>query len=650
MFKNLRLVAPVALVLAAGTVASADARLVVRNDSARPWRLRCLQDVPAFTLHRRPAGAGSPTAESKAPRLLDEIRIGSHEQIELQWTDLDVPGRTLRFAFLDEAMLEPEGTIVAFTWDWKGEGQGEARLLHPQAGADARYARCQDAISASSNTCTITRGCFGGPGNQPGAGAGSGAGAPAAERLPRGAGEPGPDVAWGLEPRPAGAGAGAGAGSQSSLPGGPSAERVLERFEYEMKHGIRKPEVRPEPKAPLESRLYVAAGHLQVRQAEVQNNSHHPFDLAVTGAAEGSTYRQTGPDRTTTGDLGEVLRLPAKSRTTLTLVGESPLRPAVQVDEAERTPTRATRYGWRPLGATPSRDGRSPFKLYQVTDPGTDAASLTVVRTGGDGVLVIEDRDDKVAARLDDAFASMFLYAASPDRDRHRAGAPQSPDAAPPATAGAAVAQAGAGAPAAVESKAPAAQPAAGARGPLADTEFLEPGACTGDFPLGLEYAPVLDLEKVVGDETEAVDAVYGWLLQHAQSWEAFNQVSREYVQRVVETAAKAGHRDLKEAMTAGLGQVPEIQELDRKYTEEGHRALLALLEASEAEWMTHGKLPKGWTIQLLRERLVKISRAWLKGRVRDHARISLDLVADAALEPGAAGPGAAAGAGAPTT
>jgi hypothetical protein len=191
--------------------------------------------------------------------------------------------------------------------------------------------------------------------------------------------------------------------------------------------------------------------------------------------------------------------------------------------------------------------------------------------------------------------------------------------------------------------KAVAAESAAGGRGAIADTEFMEPGGCFGDFPLGLEFAPALDLELVCGNAAESASAIAGWLNQHAATWETFNELSREYVKRVVQAAAEAGIRDVKEAIKAGIREQAAIQEINGKYLDEGKRILSEVVEASVADWLTHGKLPPGdWTIPRLSLHLNSVSSAWLHGRIREEAQISLDLRADAALEIGAAGSGAA--------
>jgi hypothetical protein len=687
IMKNLRWLAPVGLICAAGTVASAEVRLVVQNDSGRPYRLWSLQDTPTFTLHRFPAGAGSPSAEEKSMHALDEIQVGAKERIELQWRDAGVPSQTVRFALLHEGLAAPDGTTLAFTWNWKGEGPGTAVMGYPQETDRLRHAQRREAAATRDNLCLIRWASFTDPQGQPelqeaglaGAGGGSGPGfatqmpAVAARNLPMGGAgkEPwagakdrpslGAAPGQGLPSAPAGtggAGAGAGAGSGSGLPTGPALVDIKTRMVHELAERARLAERRPESK--LESKAQAerraeskqefkapaGPGPLRVRAAEVRNFSGQAFNLSIRGVVEGSTFHQTSLEQTAAGDLSAAVRVPADSRTTLQLVGHSPFRPTVRITE-ERTPERAVQHDWQPLGGTPGPDGRSPARLRQLRNDGQpEAASRAFIRPGGAGTVVIEDYDMEAGARLTEGldWLSLQEHVAHPG-----AGAATAADAG--AAADAAPLEAAAEPTAATGPDLPAAGVGAGAGAGAVDLErattFWDFQQRARDGAAEAQLDDLLDWTSVAAGGHTATKAIYRFLDHRSDFYPAFNDLSYDYVDGLVAALDRRGERDLTGVWQALLNQDGALQDLSRDYLAEGKRRLLADLEAELAQWRKH-ELVSAAAVQELRQRLHETFHTWIQVRVASTVRHDFTNRVDAAAEtaPGTVVAGEAAGAG----
>ena len=625
MLKNLRWLAPMGLICAAGAVAHAEARLVVRNVTGRPWRLMSLQDTPAFTLHRYPAGAGKGTSETKAPRWLDEIRVGALERVELQWTDSSVPAQTLRFALLDEHMTGPDGTVLAFTWEWKGEGAGSVAALHPQQPNDPRFTRCQDAIATEGNVCSIQLGSYQGPsGSQAeasaGAGAGSGSGADAimAARLPMGAADNDLlDDLWagpihsgsaGSLTLAGGAGAGAGAGSGAGLPTGPAPVDALMAYETRERAFAAR-----SSQSLVESKGQAGSGRLRVGTARIDNTRGVPFKARVEGATDGS-FRQDHAAGHGAGDLAGPLPVPAGSDTTLTLALRTPDRVVVRLVE-DVTPERAAEYEWR-LGASPAKDGRSPADLRRVDDSKGRRPSATgaIVRKGGPGVLVIESFDGEAEAGLVDSLARLVLA---------------QPDAAPRRPAGMGGAKSGH-------------REASGGVGDH-DNVLGDYGLVDSDGIAEEDIDEYLDLTAVAAGGEQADDAVARFLDArvdlHPNFLKRRNQLAEQVVQALTAAGITPGVREPAEGIKAGIPDQPAVKRLDRQYEDAGMPLLKELLKR-QVDLRELGLEPAD--PGLLENQLKQSHRTWR----RRHLTWALgEYWADAA-PPASAGAGAGSGSG----
>jgi hypothetical protein len=648
-------------------------QLVVQNESPQPWRLRSLQATPTLAVKRIFLSDRRVAKENRSYQDQDDIRVEGRQRVEFTLTDMDATG-PLRFALLHEGMGDPDGTILTFTWNWKDEAhQEKATLEHSHEADQQLHDQRRLAVKVEANVCRIFWGSFtyplvsaegaAGAGAAAAAGAGSGSGSAAPVGLPIGTAGKGPVGA--------GAGAGAdrpelprpvalaelvsmGAGSQSALPTGPSTEpaHLLRRLGSHIQQKERGTQAGVESKAPVESKaalvaevplepkLYTGDGRVSGWVQNIHNSSaSHPYRLALRKAAEASSYQLAGPDGLAAGGLDEVVTLPPDSWATLRGVYTSPVKPEVVLERADGTQGEAVeRFVHRPQGGTPSRDGRSPLRLYRVDDGGkVDAAPRTFVHMAGPKDLVIKDYEQEAGGRLDESLLALALY--GPDTApsaRSQAPAAQEPDVAPLPSAGDPAAQSEAGAMVAVESKQAATSTAgAGVRG--GDTDIPDTASRFAIPALGLDTLAALDLELVTGDDASAQDAVNWFLFEQSHYWHEFNLTSQVYRDQIVESLRKVGFQDW------GKAEAPlPLLQVCARYWALGGQHVKETLEACLADWESFSK--SDWPLSRLRPRVFKMGNAWLSGRVQEAFREALENLPDGKGSSAGAGGGSGSG------